>query len=203
MIGPEVSVNLSVIRTDRLVLVPPKHDHAYDLHEYGRDPRFAEALKGRVQSSPDDAVRFIDSLISDNATGERAYWVALLEGKAVGTLGFILGGLRRYREGEFGYGFSPACWGRGVALEAGTACLAYGFDALGLARIRVYARASNTRALNYARRLGFEDDLELHDFYPEGEACQSLFRNAPHSNLTLARQQPIPNKLPSGDSNGR
>jgi ribosomal-protein-alanine N-acetyltransferase len=165
---------MKVLQTNRLRLVPPSLAHAQDLFEYGKDETFATALRIAPQRSVADAEAFVRTLIEENERQERMYWVAELDNKAVGTLGYIFHGWREYREAEFGYGFSPATWGIGVSSEAAKACLRFGFDELKLARIRFYTRASNQRAQNAVRKLGFRDDLLLENFYSDGEGCQSF-----------------------------
>ena len=167
-------LELPILKTERLELVPPRLEQAEDLFAYGSDPRFADALHIARQESLDEARAFIEWLIAENASGERLYWVAKSAGKAVGSLGFIFHGWLAYREAEFGYGFSPEVWGKGIFTEAASEVIEYGVKKLGLARIRVYTRYNNRRAKASVRKLGFVDDLLLGDFYPDGEACQSF-----------------------------
>ena len=105
---PEQSnqLELPILKTGRLELVPPRLEQAEDLFAYGSDPRFADALHIARQENLDEARAYIERLTAENASGERFYWVAKSAGKAVGTLGFIFHGRPAYREAEFGYGFS-------------------------------------------------------------------------------------------------
>ncbi len=56
---------------------------------------------------------------------------------------------------EFGYWLARPFWGRGFATEAGSAALAYGFEALGLRLVRSGVFADNRASLNVQRKLGF------------------------------------------------
>ena len=57
-------------------------------------------------------------------------------------------------EVELLYGFAPAHWGRGLALEAARVVLAHGFDALGLERIAGRTDTPNRASVRVLERLG-------------------------------------------------
>jgi RimJ/RimL family protein N-acetyltransferase len=56
---------------------------------------------------------------------------------------------------EFGIGIGPSSWGKGIAQEAATIILAFGFSELGLREIYGTAVAENEAVAKFARRLGF------------------------------------------------
>src|SRR5262249_53451167 len=99
----------SVITTARLSLVPHELRHSADLFEYGSRETFTKYLDAAPFLTERDAVRFIESLQSDNRSGKRSYWVAEQPegGRAIGTLGLIFPYVRHHRVAEIGYGFSP------------------------------------------------------------------------------------------------
>ena len=85
--------------------------------------------------------------------------------------GEILGwcGLKKFAdrgEVDLGYRFFPRYWGAGYATESGAACLAYGFETLGLARILARAMPGNAGSLHVLEKLGFarcDEEMENGD----------------------------------------
>jgi RimJ/RimL family protein N-acetyltransferase len=75
-------------------------------------------------------------------------------------------------EVEVGYAFYPAFWGRGLATEVATACLAFGRELLGLATIVGVTKPSNRASQHVLLKAGFAYERE---FLHEG-ATSSLFR---------------------------
>jgi RimJ/RimL family protein N-acetyltransferase len=57
---------------------------------------------------------------------------------------------------ELAYRFRRGAWGRGVATEAGRACLAYGFQTLGLREIVALAYPENAASRRVLSKLGFK-----------------------------------------------
>lgn len=109
-----------------------------------------------------EAEDFLAALAMANKRNERRYWVAVRKnsGKAVGTLGLILGD-----NPEFGYGFAPEAWGTGLFQEAARAVLAFGCAELDLHRISVITRADNVRAIRAVEKIGFITDCVLPKYY--------------------------------------
>jgi RimJ/RimL family protein N-acetyltransferase len=59
---------------------------------------------------------------------------------------------------EIGWRLTRSAWGHGYATEAARACLAYGFDALGLPEIVALTTTGNERSQAVMRRLGMTHD---------------------------------------------
>lgn len=59
---------------------------------------------------------------------------------------------------EIGWRLVPECWGKGYVTEAAEACLAFGFDTLGLAEIVSFAVAANQRSTAVMQRIGMTHD---------------------------------------------
>jgi RimJ/RimL family protein N-acetyltransferase len=66
-------------------------------------------------------------------------------------------GLFRNKDGdwELAYGFRRDRWGRGYASEAGLACVRYGFEQLGLARIVADVPREHAPSIRVLEKLGF------------------------------------------------
>ncbi|KFL27172.1 hypothetical protein JP74_09740 [Devosia sp. 17-2-E-8] len=58
-------------------------------------------------------------------------------------------------EGELGYWFEKASWGQGYAFEAGSAVVRFGFDVVGLRRIRAGHAVDNAASGRVLEKLGF------------------------------------------------
>jgi RimJ/RimL family protein N-acetyltransferase len=59
---------------------------------------------------------------------------------------------------DIGWRLTRSAWGHGYATEAATACLAFGFDTLGLPEIVATTTADNLRSQAVMRRLGMTHD---------------------------------------------
>jgi RimJ/RimL family protein N-acetyltransferase len=57
---------------------------------------------------------------------------------------------------EVGWGFDPRWWGRGLATEAGRACVEWGFGELGCARLVSITTEQNLASRRIMAKLGFE-----------------------------------------------
>ena len=64
---------------------------------------------------------------------------------------------------EIGWRFAHHAWGQGYAFESAAACLAQGFDSLGLGQIVSFTVPANTRSWRLMERLGLRRD-PLDDF---------------------------------------
>jgi RimJ/RimL family protein N-acetyltransferase len=88
---------------------------------------------------------------------ERGYGLCAVElrgtGQVVGRCG--LNWWERFGETEIGWTFARAHWGRGYAVEAARAVLAWGFGSLGLELITAMIHHGNTPSFAVAHRLGF------------------------------------------------
>ncbi|HEY1653993.1 MAG TPA: GNAT family N-acetyltransferase [Candidatus Tumulicola sp.] len=65
---------------------------------------------------------------------------------------------------EIAYVFAPEARGRGYAVEAGSAVLAYAFETLGLRRVVALVHAGNARSIAVIRRLGMRFDRVVRVF---------------------------------------
>ena len=73
---------------------------------------------------------------------------------------------------EVGWRLARKAWGKGYATEAGRACLAHGFDTLGLPEIVSFTAVLNTPSIAVMRRLGMHHDPAEnfdHPSVPEGD----------------------------------
>jgi RimJ/RimL family protein N-acetyltransferase len=90
---------------------------------------------------------------------ERGFGLLAVEWKETGELiGRVGPQFHRYwlDDPEVGWAFDPAWWGRGLATEAGSAAVAWGFNDLGYARLVSITTEANTASRNVMAKLGFE-----------------------------------------------
>ena len=66
-------------------------------------------------------------------------------------------------DAELGWGFDPDWWGRGLATEAGAACLEWGFGPLGFARLVSITTPENVASRRVMAKLGFSLLREIVD----------------------------------------
>lgn len=104
-----------------------------------------------------DARQWLEMCRRDDTAGSQMF--RAVEAKD-GTPGALVGGIglipRAHGpgQGELGYWFAPAVWGRGYATEAGRAMVAVGFRDLGLATIQAAADPANTGSNRVLEKCG-------------------------------------------------
>ncbi len=64
-------------------------------------------------------------------------------------------------EVDIGYRFLPEFWGRGLATEACSACLGFGFDTLGLERIIALVMPGNAASVRVLEKCSMRPDGEI------------------------------------------
>ena len=65
---------------------------------------------------------------------------------------------------ELGYYFGRPAWGRGIATEAGAACVRYGFETLGLEQILAVVRPENQGSQRVLSKLGFQHARDAYHY---------------------------------------
>jgi RimJ/RimL family protein N-acetyltransferase len=140
------------IVTARLVLRLPRMDDVDDLVAGIGDPAVARMLARIPQPyRRADGEGFVAFARQRVREGRNLHLLIVHDGRPVGGIGIADMPLRC----EFGYWLARRYWGRGFATEAGTAVLAYGFEALGLKLIRSGVYTENRSSLRVQQKLGF------------------------------------------------
>lgn len=145
------------LRAERL-----RPDHLDALREMDRDPEFT-AMLGGVR----DEARTVAYLQRNLEHWSRyGFGVWILHDTATDRLAgrallrhLVLDGRD---DVEVGYGFLPAFWGRGLGTEIATACVGFGFEALGLASIVAMTLPENDRSQRVLTKAGlvYERDVD-------------------------------------------
>jgi RimJ/RimL family protein N-acetyltransferase len=158
-----------------------------DLEAYAQmnaDPevrRYFPTLMSRQEAS--DSLGRMRAAIAEKGWG---VWAVDVDGVFAGATGLSVPGFAApfMPCTEVLWRFRPEFWGRGIARDAATQALAYGFSKLGLPEIVAFTSASNDRSIRLMERLGFvrdpHGDFE-HPSLPHGHPLRShvLYRMMP------------------------
>lgn len=151
---------MEVIRTPRLVLRSWRPDDAPAFYAMNLDPRVYEFLPGPM--SMEQVESFIAYQAELLARTRACYFAVETEGALAGFVG-----LKQHAEDsllpfapctDIGWRLAPAHWGKGIAGEAARACLAYGFEELGLDEIVSFTVPENLRSRAVMEKLGMRED---------------------------------------------
>lgn len=141
--------------TERLLLRPLCVSDAEDMYDYARRSDVTEYL---LWSAHPDVTYTRDylSYIEERYTAGRFYDWAVVDkksGRMIGTCGFTAIDAPN-DAGEIGYVLHPDYHGKGVATEAATRVLRFGFEELGLHRIEAKFMMGNDASLHVMEKLG-------------------------------------------------
>jgi RimJ/RimL family protein N-acetyltransferase len=162
---------LLTIETSRLRLRPFEGDEAARLHEILGDAetmRFYPAPFTRDQTEAWVA-RQIERYDTDG------FGLLVLESKQTGELlgdcGPVVQQIRGEREVELGWHVKRSHWGKGLAPEAGAACMSLATEGFGLSRLVSLIRPVNVPSARVAEKIGMAVERQvdykglLHDLY--------------------------------------
>ncbi|HLT46750.1 MAG TPA: GNAT family N-acetyltransferase [Rubricoccaceae bacterium] len=138
--------------TPAVRIEPLARRHAPAVQRLAADPRIAATTLLPDPYPPDGAAHYAADAEAARAEGT-AYSFAVLAGDTlVGACG-----LKEVHDGqaELGYWIGVPFWGRGYATEAARLVAAFGFEALGLARITAHTLARNPSSARVLEKAGF------------------------------------------------
>ncbi|MCB1692351.1 MAG: GNAT family N-acetyltransferase [Pseudomonadales bacterium] len=144
-------MDLPALQTERLWLRGLALQDAADLHVAFGD---AECMRW-WHRPPTRSLDETAGVVADMIERDAGHWVFGEQGsqEVLGHVGFV-SGLARGAHAGFGYGMRRAYWGRGYAVEAARAALAFGFDETGIERAEFWIHAENLRSIRVAEKLG-------------------------------------------------
>ena len=144
-----------VTETERLRLRLFSREDAAMVLELVNDPLWIRFIGDRNVRSLDDARGYIEKPMRSYA--EHGFGLYVVERKSDGEALGMCGLVKRdtLPEPDLGFAFLERFRGKGYALEAARATLAYARDSLGLARILAIATPTNERSNSLLARLGF------------------------------------------------
>jgi RimJ/RimL family protein N-acetyltransferase len=139
-----------VIETARLVLRPLMPYDAAALHEMLSDAETMRYWSTMPHRALAETEAWVNEAVAANRRGDGHDFAVLHETRVIGRSAFWSGN-------EVGFLFHRETWGRGLAREAVSAMLSYGFGSLGFASARADVDPDNTRSLRLLDRLGFKE----------------------------------------------
>ncbi len=147
------------LEIDRLLLRPIRSEDAAALH-----PVFAnEELMTWWSSGPHQLLSETEEYVTGKTKEPYSpTWAITIKGEGT-ALGWVV--LLPRREGlrEIGYILNPDYWGKGIALEAVTRVIDYGFSDLKLRKIFADVDPDNSASIGLLNRLGFKQEAHLRE----------------------------------------
>ncbi len=145
-----------IISTPRLTLRPFRFEDNAALHRLWNEPGVRKYLWDD-EAVPLDRVESIIQISADTFKASRlGLWGVFPSGDET-LIGFA--GFWKFHDPpqlELVYGIAPDHWYRGLATEAATAVLKYGFDELSFERIEASTDAGNESSVKVMQRLGMK-----------------------------------------------
>ena len=144
----------AVLSTSRLILRPCEFHDLARLHALWTEPGVRRYLLDDRLISHSDAEAYIRLSINSFSNHGFGFWAIRFKGEG-GILGFC--GFRINEdatEPELLYGLSERHWGHGLALEAASAVINFGFEVQGLKRVIAVADTANESSIRVMQRLG-------------------------------------------------
>jgi RimJ/RimL family protein N-acetyltransferase len=143
-----------VIETERLVLRRFTDADRDTVAGWNADPEFTRHLAGvQTREQSDEAFERWQRHWAEHGFGLFAVtWKE--SGELIGRVGPQYHRMWPH-DPELGWALDPAWWGRGIATEAGAACLDWAFGPLDFARVVSITTEPNTASRNVMAKLGF------------------------------------------------
>lgn len=153
-----------ILETTRLFLREWTPDDAADFFRLNSDPQVMRYVPDEPVQTVDDARAILVSHpIKDYRERGFGRCACILKatGENIGMCGLKY--LKEIEAVDLGFRFLPAHWGKGLATEAATPCVDYGFTQLGLEEIFGFAEPENGASIRVLEKVGmqFVDDFRL------------------------------------------
>jgi ribosomal-protein-alanine N-acetyltransferase len=147
------------LTTSRLTLRPPQAKDFKEMALHMADSRIPTFLAWEPHKSIQETESLIEALIDSQKKGKSFHWIIVHGGNAVG-LASIIDVLREHRcwtlnRAELAYWVAPEAQGRGLATEAASKIMEFGFSRLGLNKLRAYHASDNPISGRVIQKLGF------------------------------------------------
>lgn len=151
----EIYGELPILETDRLILRKMTMEDAEDLFAYGSNEEAAKYVTWDVHKTIEDSRNFIDFVLSQYENKKVAPWAieSKENGRMIGTIDFVWW-QPRHNSAEIGYVIAPEYWGKGIATEAASAIIAFGFEKMDLVRIQAKCFVGNLGSARVMEKAG-------------------------------------------------
>ncbi len=170
------------IETPRLKLRQPRADDVKSLLRMMQDKAVLRYFGIEAFKSEQESLAQVAWYNRCFAESKGIWWIISEKdvGAYIGDVGFFKYE-KRHARAELGYKLSPAFWRRGIATEALTQVVTYGFAEMGLNRIEALVDPRNTASLRVLEKLHFGTDgilreYEIEDGAPIDLAMLSLLK---------------------------
>ncbi len=153
---------IPAVETDRLILRKMLPSDDADMFEYAKNPAVTRFLLWDAHVSQKFTHSYLKFIQSQYASGNFYDWALELSenGKMIGTCGFSSFDIDN-NTAEVGYVLSPDYWGMGIAVEALSRVMHFGFDELGLHRIYARIMDGNAASERVAEKCGMRHEATL------------------------------------------
>ncbi len=137
------------------------------------DPQVMRYWSRGAMTEQGEAIAFANSLVDDFIKRDALRWVIadLNSDQLIGTCALYELNPQHARAG-LGYALMPKYWGKGLASEAATLAISYGFFELGLHRIEADTEPNNQRSNAVLERLGFSREGLLRQRFQHPDGIQ-------------------------------
>ena len=170
----KIFANIPTVKTDRLILRKICGDDVDDMFEYSCDSRVTEYLTWSPHPDKIYTLEYVSYLQSRYRTGDYHDWAVVLKdsGKMIGTCGFTRFDYAN-NSAEIGYVLNPAYHGKGIATEAVSKVLEFGFERLCLNRIEGRYMIENTASRSVMEKCS----MTFEGVRREGMLIKGKYRN--------------------------
>ena len=151
----KIFANLPTLNTERLVLREMRVGDCFDMFDYAKRQEVTKYLTWSSHPNVEYTKAYLKNLKSHYKMGMFYDWAIILkdENKMIGTCGFTHFNLPS-NSAEIGYVINPDFRGKGIAAEAATRVIEFGFDYLGLNRIEARYMIGNDASRRVMEKLG-------------------------------------------------
>jgi ribosomal-protein-alanine N-acetyltransferase len=157
------------ISTERLILRETVVADADDIFLF-RGDREVQKYNTRPMRDVAEATALVHTMRAWYATHQAIQWGITVKGenRVVGLCG-LHDWMRRHRRAAIGYDLVRGLWGQGLAYEAMSAVVQFGFERMNLNRIEAITIAENVRSIRLLHRLGFQREGIRRDYSLEDD----------------------------------
>ena len=148
-----------IVETERLVIRQWEPDDWMGFRPLVTDPRVLEYLCSEPWSD-ERTQEFISRQIEFTKSRGWAGWPVVHKDDSV-LIGFFGFGDEIPPDVQIGWRFRPEYWGRGLATEAATAMMQYGFDRFHFDRLIAVAQPANRQSIRVMEKLGMTFEKPL------------------------------------------
>lgn len=145
------------LRTERLLIRPVRPSDAAALFARRNEPQVAALQAWTIPYPPELAERVVAEAMAMTGPSDSRWWMATIEQPATGDVvgDLVVRASNELRTAEVGYSLASRHWGRGFAVEALSALVAWLYEELPLTRLEGRLHPDNRASAMVLERTGF------------------------------------------------